>query len=281
MLVENSYGIVKRFDYVKRVITAQKPTSILDFGCGTGELLTVPLAETFPDIKFIAADDDTASIQFGRTKNAHLANLKFTDPNDLAESDTFDLIIASEVIEHVEEPAVLLTFLKDKLSDNGRLILTLPNGYGPFEATALADSLLFRLGIDAASIYRRLTKKDLGTVPADGKYSLAVSPHINFFSQKEIRGVIEDSGFEITDYTPRTFLCGMGFDQLLRGRFLTSINDRVTKVLPASVVSDWMFELVKSDKPSDATGYYRNRYARFRRRLNEKRWGIKGFERGM
>ena len=272
MLVENSYGIVKRFDYVERVITAQKATSILDFGCGTGELLTVPLAEKFPDIKFIAADDDTASIEFGSKKNEHLTNLKFIDPSKI--DGTYDLIIASEVIEHVEEPAELLTFLKSKLNDNGRLILTLPNGYGPFEATALADSLLFKVGIDAASIYRRLTKKDLGTIPADGKYSLAVSPHINFFSQKGIRRVIEDSGFAIVDYTPRTFLCGMGFDQVLRGKLLTSMNDRVTKVLPASFVSDWMFELATSDKPNEAKDYERNRYERIRRRLNEKRWGI-------
>jgi len=273
-LVENSYGIVKRFDYVERVIHDRHPASILDFGCGTGELLTVPLAEKFPDITFTAADDDAASIEFGRTKNEALKNLRFLYPNELAESDKFDLIIASEVIEHVEEPAALLTFLKEKLNDNGRLILTLPNGYGPFEATALADSLLFRIGIDAAGIYRRLTKKDLGTVPADGKYSLAVSPHINFFSHHSIRRVIEESGFEIANYTPRTFLCGMGFDQILRGRFLTSINDRVTNILPASFVSDWMFELKKSNKPTKTAGYHRNRYARIRRRLNEKRWGL-------
>lgn len=274
MLVENSYGIVKRFDYVVRVINDLKPTSILDFGCGTGELLTVPLAEKFPDITFTGADDDDASLEFARKKNDHLTNLRFIDPSEIGKSDKFDLIIASEVIEHVEEPAELLTFLREKLNDNGRVILTLPNGYGPFEATALADSLLFKVGIDAASIYRRLTKKDLGTVPADGKYSLAVSPHINFFSHSGIRRVIKDSGFEIADYTPRTFLCGMGFDQVLRGKLLTSMNDRVTKILPASFVSDWMFELTKAYGSGEPNAYRRNRYARFRRRLNEKRWSI-------
>lgn len=275
-LVENSYGIVKRFDYVERVINDLKPASILDFGCGTGELLTVPLAEKFPEITFIGADDDEASLEFARNKNLHLTNLKFIDPSDIGDPDTFDLIIASEVIEHVEEPEELLTFLKEKLNDNGRIILTLPNGYGPFEATALADSLLFRVGIDAARIYRRITKKDVGNVPADGKYSLAVSPHINFFSMRDIRLVIKQCGFQIADYTPRTFLCGMGFDQILRGRALTSINNRVTNVIPASCVSGWMFELVRADNPSKTrgTGYQRNRYARLRRQLNEERWGI-------
>jgi SAM-dependent methyltransferase len=274
-LVENSYGIVKRFDYVDRVINDLKPVSILDFGCGTGELLTVPLVEKYPDISFTAADDDKASIEFGRAKNEELKNLRFVYPKDLAESDTFDLIIASEVIEHVDEPGDLLAFLRHRLNGDGRLVLTLPNGYGPFEVTSFSEALLFIAGIDAGKIYRRITKKDLGS---EGKYSLAVSPHINFFSMRDIRRVIEQSGFEIVDYTPRTFLCGMGFDQVLRGKFLNSMNDRVTNILPASFVSDWMFELIKTERSKEATGYRRNRYARFRRRLNEKRWGIGDFK---
>lgn len=279
-MIENSYGIVKRLDYVEKAITDHNPTCIFDFGCGTGEMLTVPLAERFPDIEFVGVDDDIASIEFARKKNADACNLTFLLPDEVDDSARFDLIIASEVIEHVEHPEELLLFLKGKLAAGGRMIITLPNGYGPFEATSLFEALLYLIGIDAAAIYGYFTKsKTTGenAVPADGKYSLAVSPHINFFSHRQICRLIKGNGLDIAEYRARSFLCGLGFDQLLRGPFLTNWNNRLAESLPPAIISDWMFNVVtnESETPeSDSATYERNRYARFRRRVNEKRWGL-------
>lgn len=279
-MIENSYGIIKRLDYVEKAIVKSQPRAVLDFGCGTGELLTVPLAQSFPEIKFVGVDDDRSSIEFAREKNAGLGNLTFSYPDELDQSARFDLIIASEVIEHVEYPAELLSFLRDKLEAGGRMILTLPNGYGPFEVTSFFEAMLFRIGIDAAAIYRSFTKSESSaenSVPSDGKCSLAISPHINFFSYGEICRLIGGNGLEITNYQPRTFLCGVGFDQILRGKLLTSWNSRLADSLPPWTISDWMFTIVENNFNSSGNSavYKRNRYARFRRRINEKRWGLR------
>lgn len=280
IMIENSYGIVKRLDYVEKAIAECKPKAVLDFGCGTGELLTVPLTKSFPEIKFVGVDDDRSSIEFAREKNAGLDNLTFSYPDELDRSAKFDLIIASEVIEHVEHPEELLAFLRDKLEAGGRMIVTLPNGYGPFEATSFFEAMLYRIGIDAAAIYRHFRKSGSSaenSVPSDGKCSLAISPHINFFSYGEICRLIAGNGLEITNYQPRTFLCGVGFDQILRGKFLTSWNSRLADSLPPWTISDWMFTIVenKSDSSGNPAVYERNQYAIFRRGINEKRWGMR------
>ena len=279
-MIENSYGIVKRLEYVEKAIEECRPKAVLDYGCGTGELLTVPLAKSFPDIKFVAVDDDRSSIEFAREKNTGLGNLTFSYPDELDHSARFDLIIASEVIEHVEHPEELLAFLRDKLEAGGQMIVTLPNGYGPFEVTSFFEAMLFRIGIDAAGIYRHFSKSESSAennVPSDGKCSLAISPHINFFSYGEICRLIGGNGLEITNYQPRTFLCGVGFDQILRGKFLTSWNSRLADSLPPWTISDWMFTIVENNSNSSGNSavYKRNRYARFRRLINEKRWGLR------
>ena len=279
-MIENSYGIVKRLDYVEKAIVDCQPKAILDFGCGTGELLTVPLAKSFPDINFVGVDDDASSIEFARERNAGIDNLTFSYPDELDHSARFDLIIASEVIEHVEHPEELLAFLRDKLEAGGQMIVTLPNGYGPFEVTSFFEAMLFRIGIDAAGIHRYFTKSEStaeNSVPSDGKCSLAISPHINFFSYGEICRLIGGNGLEITNYQPRTFLCGVGFDQILRGKFLTSWNSRLADSLPPWTISDWMFTIVENNSNSsdNSAVYKRNRYARFRRLINEKRWGLR------
>jgi hypothetical protein len=52
---------------------------------------------------------------------------------------------------------------------------------------------------------------------AEVQYSLVVSPHINFFSYRQICSLMNGNGLKITEYRPRTFLCGLGFDQIIRG----------------------------------------------------------------
>lgn len=194
-MFENFYGILKRLDYVEKVINEYAPESVLDVGCGTGELLTKPLAESFPDRVFVGVDDDNSSIEFARGGSS-FENLTFLYPGELETSARFDLIIASEVIEHVERPEHLLLEAARRLKPSGKMIITLPNGYGPFEATSFFD---------------------------------------------------------------------------------TTWNSSLAERLPPQLISDWMFLIDAVDGESDCSGgvrHNRNRYERFRRAMNRRRWGL-------
>lgn len=177
---ENSYGVSKRLEFIGQIIRELRPGRVLDYGCGAGTFVTSPLAQEFPQIKFVGVDSDGPSIAFARRGNT-LPNLAFWEPDGIGPDDRFDLIIASEIIEHVEDPEAFLLFLRTKLADRGRMVLTLPNGYGPFEIVGLLQAVLKWL-----RLYRLLhaTKRHLSgraaKVPA-AVDTLAASPHINFF----------------------------------------------------------------------------------------------------
>ncbi len=271
-MIENTYGNRKRLDFVVGVISRYRPARVLDMGCGTGANLTALLAARFPGTQFVGVDSDEASIAFARRENLH-GNARYVPETEAGSLGTFDLVIASEVIEHVEDPNALLDFLKSRLIAGGKIVLTLPNGYGPFEFASLIETILQLAGIYWAlrTIKRFLRGASAGTGAAD---TLAVSPHINFFSYRLIRRVITGCGFNILEYQPRTFLCGFGFDQIMKSGRVISWNADVACGLPPQVVSAWMF-LLEAGGESRQPVYRRGAYARLRRYFNEKRWKLR------
>lgn len=272
MLPEDSYGRLKRQSFVEAAIREAQPRTVLDFGCGTGAQLTGPLAAEFPAISFHGADVDPSTIAWAR-RHSTLPNLTFGTPDSLPEDQRFDMIIASEVLEHVDDPPSLLRNLHCRLADGGRLIVTVPNGYGPFEAMALVEALLTLGGI--LPLLRRLKALMLGPPPVtpDDPATLANSPHINFFTRPALSTLLDNAGFPCLRFQPRTVFCGFVFDWIVRGR-IAHWNARLGDRLPAWCASDWMFVCSKSAPSLRENAWRRSSLARWRRRVSEARWGL-------
>jgi SAM-dependent methyltransferase len=267
---EDAYGIAKRFAFCEEIIASLRPAFVLDLGCGTGENLTRPLAERFPGVRFLGIDDDPESVVQAKAGPA-LPNLSFGGPEAFKEARRAELVIASEVIEHVESPERFLAVACEHLSPDGRVVVTLPNGYGPFEIVSLLEVLLRLTG--AFSVLRRVKRSLAGggeSAPARG--TLAASPHISFFSYGDILKVFARSGLEVERYRARTLLCGFGLDVLVRALGLERWNARVADALPRRWVSGWMFAL-RPASPREAAPYHRGPVTRWRRSLNERCWG--------
>ena len=83
--------------YLEEFISQVKPTSMIDFGCGKGRLVQ-RLREDYPDISVTGYDP---------------GNREFSDP---MEGRHADLIISTDVLEHVEPEHIDLTlkFLSSK-----------------------------------------------------------------------------------------------------------------------------------------------------------------------
>jgi SAM-dependent methyltransferase len=268
-LPEDSYGRAKRLDFIAACIEAARPRAILDIGCGAGTQLTAPLAAAFPEIAVLGVDEDARSLAWAR---AHAAadNLSFAAPAELAPDRRFELVIASEVLEHVADPAAFLRDLAARLAPEGRLVVTVPNGYGVFEWMALAEVLLNLSGIQA--LLRRL--KGGRKVQAEAApVTLANSPHVNFFSFRELGRLFAAAGLAVERYRPRTVLCGYLVDSLLHHPRVIAWNAGLADRLPSWCASDWMFEL-RVRHPAIQEGWRRGAWARWRKRLNEQRWGI-------
>lgn len=265
---EDSYGRVKRLDFIARIM-AEAGNSVLDVGCGTGSQLTVPLARIFPAKTFLGVDSDRASI--AEAQSGAPTNARFGGDDLVAEGDRFDIVIASEVLEHVEEPSAFLAWLSGRLAPGGRLIVTVPNGHGPFEWASLMEVFATLSGVWPA--LRRMKRAVLGGGQAAAADSLAVSPHVNFFGWDELLILVQEAGLRVVQSRNRTFLCGFLLDQILTRLGMLDWNAGIADRLPRGMVSDWMLELEVAGPPR-SSGWRRGGWASWRRRLNLRRWSL-------
>ncbi|CBY30399.1 unnamed protein product [Oikopleura dioica] len=128
-----------RVGYVRDLLSKTSPNSpaglplfsktILDVGCGGG-ILAEGLAQLGADVTAVDASEDLISVAEERRKRKGIENLTYLDVlvEDLQEIDTrFDLVISSEVLEHVEEPWAFVAYCSNLVKQDGDLIFTTIN----------------------------------------------------------------------------------------------------------------------------------------------------------
>jgi SAM-dependent methyltransferase len=224
---ENIYGHLQRVRWLRDHL--RMDDRVLDFGCGTGYFITLPLLHWGYDV--VGVDLDRASIDHGRT----LLGAAGHDPSRLSSADLrevdglFDAVIASEVFEHMQDDELneVLALLHSKVVPGGRLLVTVPNGYGWFE---IESFLWFRAGM--SSLYGRIShtkfhervkgaKRRAGveTQPNDvyELMTLAPTPHVQRFTWRSIRKRLQESGFSVVDRRGSVAVCGPLSDMLLSG----------------------------------------------------------------
>jgi SAM-dependent methyltransferase len=109
------------------------PARILDVGCGQGELLA-ELGRAFPAARLAGADVSLESLEQTRrtVENAELFELDLGDPAALAsrpeQLGRYDLVVCSEVLEHLGDDALAARHLAALLAPAGRLVATVPGG---------------------------------------------------------------------------------------------------------------------------------------------------------
>ena len=269
-LKHDTFGYEKRLNFFKENLEDIKPINILDIGCGTGDLLTIPLSKYFIKTKVYGFDSDINSIDIA-SKNNILNNLFFLKDLETIKDAKFNVVIASEVIEHVENPYQFLLDLRSYIdnSTNSRIFITLPNGFGPYEFNTLIENIFYILKINLLikSIKKIFISDSVTHVHKD---TLANSPHLNFFTFNEISKLFDNAGLKIMNYKPRTFLCGPHFSRILDVLNLSKWNESVVNSLPKQMASGWMFVLEIKNEPIKST-WKRSSWATMRRNYNLKR----------
>jgi SAM-dependent methyltransferase len=234
LLRETVYGSRKRLAWVLRHVSRED--HILEVGCGTGYMLCRPLAKLGYHVEGI--DLDAASIERGQ----ELLRAEGLDPGILAcrplaaAPGQPSVVIASEVLEHLQdsELVLLLGEVRSRLGRGGRLLVTVPNGYGWFELEQLLwwklkiGQLLFRSGF--CHLVEKTKTRWLGAeaIDAGPPSTLAGSPHVQRFTRRGITRRLRDAGFEIVD-ARGSVACSGPFSNLLFAGFepLLRINGRL------------------------------------------------------
>lgn len=168
-------------DALERLAAEGGRGDALEVGPGSGVYLPV-LCELFARVT--AIDVEEACLARTRRLAAEFDNLTVRagdvlDPPTPPES--FDLILCSEVIEHVADPADALVALGGLLRPGGVLVLSTPQAYSPLE---LIGRVALRPG--AIELVRRVYREPV--LPTG---------HIRLLTARRARGLIERAGLRV------------------------------------------------------------------------------------
>lgn len=104
--------------------------TVLDAGGGEGAFAYY-LARKFPKWKVVVVDDSEEALGRGREiqRKLGLANLELrqADLTELQERDSYDVVICSDVLEHIENDDRVVGSLARALKPNGVVIITSPS----------------------------------------------------------------------------------------------------------------------------------------------------------
>jgi SAM-dependent methyltransferase len=224
---------------------------VLELGCGTGHLITMPLLGWRYDV--VGVDLDEVSISYGQ-KMLSDAGL---DPSALVACDVrdlpgeFDVVVASEVLEHLADGDldIVLAAVRERLAPGGKLLVTVPNGYGLFE---LENFLWYRTGLHRLFTtlrnralgrgLRRLKRKvAAGWREPDHPMTLADSPHRQRFTWRSIQQVLARAGFEVVQARGGVQACGPFTDLLFSGHArVMALNTRLARLFPHSAAGFYL-----------------------------------------
>ena len=254
MIKDTSYALIRRLQFVEDVLHryAEKAhlsrVMVADIGCGTGELLTIPLAETMGSRMILYAyepEDQSFSYLRQTVQDLAIENIFPIQDQNALQTQKYDAIIVSEVIEHVQHPVDFLIDFKDLLKPFGIMIITTPNGYGIFELETMLFNSLELIGV--IPFLRRMKGKMSPSKGAAARAdTLALSPHINFFSLAELHTILKDAGLSLQRMEGRNFAAGPFSDRIIdKSKFLIEWNAHLGKILPLKLATDWMLVVEK------------------------------------
>jgi len=203
---------------------------VVDVGAGPGAV-TLPLATLFGHVD--AVDVDTEALdrlraraaQAGHTNIAVFASYAVT----FRDAAPYDVVVACDVITNVPDTEAFLTTIASLVSPGGLLLVTLANGYGPFE---MRDwHLNPRARLVNASWMRRLFRK----APYRAGAGMA-----HFFTFRQIVDRFRAHGLDLIATRNSDWLLPL-VRSLPDGRGLAELDCRLADRLPPTLVSGWYF----------------------------------------
>lgn len=117
-------------DLCKNFTNTQEKIKIIDIGCGYGEILA-ELAEAFPNAELTGVDINEAAIDEAcqRVPKALFFQKNLESATLIENHEKYDLVICSEVLEHVNSPQLLANKLIEITKSDGYICVTVPNDF--------------------------------------------------------------------------------------------------------------------------------------------------------
>jgi 2-polyprenyl-3-methyl-5-hydroxy-6-metoxy-1,4-benzoquinol methylase len=260
--LENVFGHSKKVRQFRVSIERMRRESrkgalrILDIGCGSGYAVTRFLGKAGDDV--LGIDLHPPNIAYAENKFGR-NGLRFScmDARSLSSNgQVFDVLVMADVLEHLDDAASILATAAELLAADGRLLVTVPNGRGPFEIESalsrirfLGPALLKITDLSVAALNKTVMKgtwsRMAALTPDDLPYNID-SGHVQFFSKTELNKLFNGAGLEVVGSGNISFLSGPFTNYLLApSQKFCGWNVRVADDLPYWLASAWFFECRK------------------------------------
>ena len=165
-------------------LVENNPKNVLDVGCASGWFL-FEIKKDYPKTECIGIDKYRDAIIYGNKKYKKI-KLIYEDAHELPfKNNSFDLVICTEVLEHVKDPGVVLLEIKRVLKKDGIAILEMDSG-----------NLLFRV----AWYWWTNVRKGVW------RHS-----HLHLFTARKLENIIKKAGFRIKKRNIFNFSMGIAF----------------------------------------------------------------------
>jgi 2-polyprenyl-3-methyl-5-hydroxy-6-metoxy-1,4-benzoquinol methylase len=181
-------------DFVEQVAAEKQQYRILDIGCAQGNY-TLTLSKKY---EVIGIDIRSDYIEYALMKKEPSEDAIFLSASAEylpLKNNSFDLIVCSELIEHIADPEKMIREAKRLLKSNGSLIVSTPNG----------NCIRF--------IFYRSFKDILGIPIYERKRILYTAyKHVFAFRERELESLLETCGLQII---MKKRLCSLALGQSL------------------------------------------------------------------
>ena len=224
----------KRVDFISDVLkTFPSVAKVLDVGCGNG-VISRHLGRMGYDVLGIDVSDKT--IENARAIDP-MPNVKFMKKSAeelVASGEKYDIVICSEVLEHLSDPGKLLTVLYDTIADNGKLIVTVPNGRGPRETFVTKPILRMRKKNNWLWRFISKIKSGMGYKGTTVQSAADNLDHIQFFSKSDLEKLSAEHKFKITRFGKANFIEDVFPFSFFTKKipFLQKVDCKVADILP-------------------------------------------------
>lgn len=160
------------------------PNNILDVGCASGWFLH-QIRNKYHDANCVGVDKYRDAVIYGNKKYKSI-KLVYADAHKMPfRAGSFDLVICTEVLEHVKEPEAVLKEIKRVLKKNGKAIIEMDSG-----------NFLFRAAWYWWTNIRHGVWRD---------------SHIHLFNANKLEKLIKKSGLKIKQKKIFNFTMGVAF----------------------------------------------------------------------
>lgn len=188
----------------------EKSKKVLDVGCATGKLGEMLKKEKNCFVVGIEIDKDMAEEAKERCDQVIVSDIETLYELPFPHG-FFDVIVFADILEHLRHPEEVLRRLKNYVSNDGYILISIPN----------IAFITIRLGLLFGKFYY-------------GKWGILHERHLRFFVQETAERLMEESGYRIVRFE--------GYTQVRSRYFLVSLAGKIWKRLFAT---NFIIEAVK------------------------------------